>query len=59
MYQLELFEKLNDTTNRVWNQVDPKLKNKIVARLGRLPAKAVQEKIEQGNRKEDNYDNFQ
>ena len=58
MYQLELFENVNDATNPVWNQVDATIKKEIVTRLGRLTAKAVQEKSKRVTGKEDEHDKF-
>ena len=57
MYQLELFETIDDTTNPVWNQMDRKIQKEIVTRLGQLVANVVQEKAKHGPQKEDEHDN--
>lgn len=56
MEQLELFEEINSTTNRIWNQVDANIKRDIVTRLGRLMIKASQEKANGFKQKEENHD---
>ncbi len=56
MNQLELFEEINDTTNRVWNQADATIKRDVVTRLGRLIVKASQNKANRVIQKEENHD---